>query len=111
MPNTKVSNKFNRCILLDMDEGNQEEVIQWEYKWGSSDINEMNRLGKVGWEAVGTSTSTRALAFGATLPSNTSVLYKRRLGLKLPPKPTRENEEGLRLKQLLDEERSKKKTS
>lgn len=67
-----------------MNEGNQEEVILWEYKWGRDDIDEMNRLGKRGWEAVGTNFSIIPAGVMAHSPK-TRVLYKRRLGLKYPP--------------------------
>lgn len=87
-----------------MDEANQADVTLWEYKWSSGDINEMNRLGKAGWEAIGTNSSTRAMTFGATLPSTISVLYKR----PIKPQPPRENEAGLKLKKLLAEERDNK---
>jgi hypothetical protein len=88
-----------------MDENNQHETILWEYKWSSGDLNEMNRLGREGWEAVGTNSSTNALVFGATYSPSISVLYKRRYY----PKPPKDNEAGSRLKQLLEEERTRKK--
>ena len=85
-------------------ETTQPEIILWEYKWGGSDVDQMNRLGRQGWEAVGVSTSTKALPLGATLPSSVSVLYKRRYYGRVGG----ENEAGLRLKQLLEEERARK---
>jgi hypothetical protein len=88
-----------------MDEDNQHELVLWEYKWSGSDLIEMNRLGREGWEAVGTNSSTSAMVFGATTRTSMSVLYKRRYY----PKPPKENEAGLRLKQLLEEERARKK--
>jgi len=88
-----------------MDENTQDELILWEYKWSSGDLNEMNRLGREGWEAVGTNSSTNTLVFGATISPSVSVLYKKRYY----PKPSKDNEAGSRLKQLLEEERSRKK--
>lgn len=88
-----------------MDQNAEPEVIMWEYKWGSNDITQMNKMGKEGWEAVGVSATATAAPLGATIGRNVSVLFKRRVGLK----PPRDNEAGFRLKQLLDEERSRKK--
>ena len=88
-----------------MDDNNQSELILWEYKWSTGDLNEMNRLGREGWEAIGTNSSTNTLVFGATVSPSVSVLYKRRYFSK-PPK---DNEAGSRLKQLLEEERARKK--
>ena len=87
-------------------QNNEHEIVLWEYKWSSGDLNEMNRLGREGWEAVGTNSSTNALVFGATHSPSISVLYKKRYY----PKPPKENEAGLRLKQLLEEERARKNT-
>ena len=96
-------------------EAAQPEITLWEYKWGGSDVDLMNRLGRQGWEAVGVSTATKALPLGATLPSSVSVLYKRRLFPGESPylhleaqKPIKDNDAGLRLKQLLEEERARK---
>ena len=87
-----------------MDENSEHEAVLWEYKWSTGELNEMNRLGREGWEAVGTNATSRSLALGATISTSTSVLFKRRYF----PKPPRDNAAGLRLKQLLEEERAKK---
>jgi hypothetical protein len=83
-----------------MDENNQHETILWEYKWSSGDLNEMNRLGREGWEAVGTHSTSQAMPLGMTVSTSTYVLYKRRY-FPLPPKPDPDNEAGLRLKELM----------
>jgi len=89
--------------LIDMDEKSEHEVILWEYKWSTGELNEMNRLGREGWEAVGTHATSQAVPLGMTISTSTSVLYKRRYF----PKPAKENAAGLRLKQLLEEERAR----
>ena len=88
-----------------MDQNAEPELIMWEYKWGSEDFNQMNKLGKEGWEAVGVSSITTAAPLGMTIDKRVNVLYKRRIY----PKPPRENEAGFRLKQLLEEERNRNK--
>jgi hypothetical protein len=90
-----------------MSEDAQNELVLWEYKWSGGDLNEMNRLGREGWEAIGTNSIAKALVFGATVPPSVSVLYKRRYFAK----PPRENDAGRKLKQLLEEERAQKKRS
>ena len=87
-----------------MDENSQQEVVLWEYKWSTGELTEMNRLGREGWEAVGTHATSQALPLGITISTSTSVLYKRRYF----PKPPKDNDAGLRLKQLLEEERARK---
>jgi hypothetical protein len=80
-----------------MDENKQNEAVLWEYKWSSGDLNEMNKLGREGWEAIGTHATSRALPLGATISTSTSVLYKRRYF----PKPPKENDAGLKLKEMM----------
>jgi len=87
-----------------MDENSQQEVVLWEYKWSTGELTEMNRLGREGWEAVGTHATSQALPLGVTISTTTAVLYKRRYF----PKPPKDNDAGLRLKQLLEEERARK---
>ena len=86
-----------------MSEENILEEIMWEYIWSSGDLKQINRLGRQGWEAVSTHASSKALTFGATYETSVQVLLKRRFrGVRQG-----ENEEGLRLRQLLAEERTK----
>jgi hypothetical protein len=85
-----------------MDENNQQEPILWEYTWSGGDLNEMNRLGREGWEAIGTNASANALVFGATYSTSISVLYKKRYF----PKPPKDNEAGLKLKQIMKDRES-----
>jgi hypothetical protein len=87
-----------------MDENSQQEVVLWEYKWSTGELTEINRLGREGWEAVSTHATSQALPLGMTISTSTSVLYKRRYF----PKPPKDNDAGLRLKQLLEEERGRK---
>jgi hypothetical protein len=86
-----------------MDENSEHEAVLWEYKWSTGELNEMNRLGREGWEAVGTNATSRALPLGATISTSTSVLFKRRYF----PKPAKEYAAVLRLKQLLESERAR----
>jgi hypothetical protein len=61
-----------------MNDDARKDLGLWEYKWSDGNLDEMNRLGLEGWEAVGTNSATRAVPFGATLAPTVSVLFKRR---------------------------------
>jgi hypothetical protein len=82
----------------------KKEFSLWEYKWSGGDLEEMNRLGRQGWEAVGTNASTQALVFGATTSTVVRVLYKRPFYGRVGG----ENEAGIRLKQMLEQDRARK---